>query len=229
MNKKFKIWHISDTHTYHDLLQIPEGIDMVIHSGDCSNPRDSVVSKMEILAFIDWFAALPIKHKVFVAGNHDVAIERSLITRYHFIGKDIVYLENESITIDGINIWGSPFTPSFGEGWAFNKKRDKLHNVWATIPDDTNIVITHGPPMGILDLSYSRENILEFCGCNALKKRMLQLQPELCLFGHIHNCQDIINAGTTKLSAYETIYSNGSVVTDGKFGKLSSNGNILEI
>jgi len=172
---------------------------------------------------------LPIKHKVFVAGNHDVAIERNWITRDHFIEKDIVYLQNESITLDGVNIWGSPFTPSFGEGWAFNKKRDKLHNVWATIPDDINIVISHGPPKGILDLSYSRENVLEFCGCNALKKRMLQLQPELCLFGHIHNCEDLINAGTTKLSAYKTIYSNGSVVTDGKFGKLSSNGNILEI
>jgi Icc-related predicted phosphoesterase len=111
----------------------------------------------------------------------------------------------------------------------FNKKREKLHDVWASIPDDTDIVISHVPPMGILDLSYNRTNNLEFCGCNAFKKRMIQLQPKLCLFGHIHNCEDIINAGTTKLSAYKTVYSNGSVVTDGKFGKLSSKGNILEI
>ena len=224
-----KIWHISDTHAYHGLLQVPADIDMAIHSGDCSNPRDLVTSHSEILEFINWFSMLPIKYKVFVAGNHDVAIEHNRITRDHFIEKDIVYLQNESIMLEDINIWGSPFTPSFGEGWAFNKKREKLHNVWATIPDDTNIVISHGPPKGILDLSYDRANKLEFCGCNALKKRMLQLEPELCLFGHIHNCQDVINAGTTKLSAYKTIYSNGSVVTDGKFGKLSSNGNILEI
>ena len=225
-----KIWHISDTHTYHGLLNIPTDIDMVIHSGDCSNPQDIVKSHSEILDFIYWFSVLPIKHKVFVAGNHDVAIERRWITRDHFIEKDIVYLENESITIEGINIWGSPHTPSFGSGWAFNKKRDKLHDLWATIPDDTNVVITHGPPMGILDLSYNAYgNKLENCGCTAFKKRMLQLQPELCLFGHIHNCEDLINAGTTKLSAYKTVYSNGSVVTDGKFGKLSSNGNILDI
>jgi len=225
-----KIWHISDTHTYHGLLDIPKDVDMVIHSGDCSNPQEIVKSHSEILDFINWFSMLPIKYKVFVAGNHDVAIERNWITRDHFIEKDIVYLQNESITLDGVNIWGSPYTPSFGSGWAFNRKRDKLHDLWATIPDDTNIVISHGPPMGILDLSYSAYgNKLENCGCTAFKKRILQLQPELCLFGHIHNCEDLINAGTTKLSAYKTIYSNGSVVTDGKFGKLSSNGNILEI
>jgi Icc-related predicted phosphoesterase len=225
-----KIWHISDTHTYHGLLDIPKDVDMVIHSGDCSNPQEIIKSHSEILDFINWFSMLPIKHKVFVAGNHDVAIERNWITRDHFIEKDIVYLQNESITLDGVNIWGSPYTPSFGSGWAFNRKRDKLHDLWATIPDDTNVVITHGPPMGILDLSYSAYgNKLENCGCTAFKKRMLQLQPELCLFGHIHNCEDLINAGTTKLSAYKTIYSNGSVVTDGRFGSLSSNGNILEI
>jgi len=225
-----KIWHISDTHTYHGLLDIPKDVDMVIHSGDCSNPQEIVKSHSEILDFINWFSMLPIKYKVFVAGNHDVAIERNWITRDHFIEKDIVYLQNESITLDGVNIWGSPYTPSFGSGWAFNRKRDKLHDLWATIPDDTSIVISHGPPMGILDLSYSAYgNKLENCGCTAFKKRILQLQPELCLFGHIHNCEDLINAGTTKLSAYKTIYSNGSVVTDGKFGRLSSNGNILEI
>jgi Icc-related predicted phosphoesterase len=229
MNKKLKIWHISDTHTYHGLLNIPENIDMVIHSGDCSNPQDVIRSHGEIIDFMNWFELLPIKYKVFVAGNHDIAIERKWITREHFVEKNIIYLENESITIDGINIWGSPYTPSFGNGWAFNEKRDKLHNTWSTIPDNTDIVITHGPPKGILDLSYDYSGKLEYCGCNALKKRMITLQPKLCLFGHIHNCDDIINAGTIKLSAYETVYSNGSVMTDGKFGVLSSNGNILEI
>jgi hypothetical protein len=58
---------------------------------------------------------------------------------------------------------------------------------------------------------------------------MLSLNPKLVCFGHIHNCEDIINAGTMKLSVSDTIYSNGSVVTDGKFGKLSSNGNIFEL
>ena len=58
---------------------------------------------------------------------------------------------------------------------------------------------------------------------------MISLNPKLCLFGHIHNCEDIINAGIMKLSATDTTFSNGSVVTDGKFGQLSSNGNIFEL
>jgi Icc-related predicted phosphoesterase len=109
------------------------------------------------------------------------------------------------------------------------KARHKTHELWQQIPDDTDIVVVHGPPATILDLSYNRENQLESCGDSALMKRIIDINPKLCLFGHIHNCKDIINAGTRKLSIRDTIYSNGSVVTDGKFGKLSSNGNIFEI
>ena len=224
-----KIWHISDTHTYHGLLKVPEGIDMVIHSGDVTNPRDLYASEQEMLNFLRWFSSLPIKHKVFVAGNHDLCVERNFITKIDFMKNGIIYLENDYTEVEGLKIWGSPFTPSFGEGWAFNKRRDKLHDVWKHIPDDTDIVVSHGPPKGILDLSYSRENVLEFCGDEALRKRMYLLKPKLCLFGHIHNNEDIINAGTMKLSNHDTIYSNGSVVTDGKFGKLSSHGNTFEI
>jgi Icc-related predicted phosphoesterase len=224
-----KIWHISDTHTYHGLLKVPEGIDMVIHSGDATNPRDPYASEQEMLNFISWFGSLPIKHKVFVAGNHDLCIERNLVTKIDFMKNGIVYLENDYAEVEGIKIWGSPFTPTFGQGWAFNKKRSALHDIWKEIPDDVDIVVVHGPPKGILDLAYHQLNCIEFCGDEALRKRMYLLNPKLCLFGHIHNNEDIINAGTMKLSIGDTIYSNGSVVTDGKFGKLSSHGNTFEI
>ena len=224
-----KIWHISDTHTYHGLLKVPEDIDMVIHSGDATNPRDPYASEQEMLNFISWFGSLPIKHKVFVAGNHDLCIERNLVTKIDFMKNGIVYLENDYTEVEGIKIWGSPFTPSFGQGWAFNKKRSALHDVWKEIPDDVDIVVVHGPPKGILDLAYHQLNCIEFCGDEALRKRMYLLNPKLCLFGHIHNNENIINAGTMKLSNHNTIYSNGSVVTDGKFGKLSSHGNTFEI
>ena len=224
-----KIWHISDTHTYHGLLKVPEDVDMVIHSGDATNPRDPYKSENEMLNFISWFGLLPIKHKVFVAGNHDLCIERNLVTKIDFMKNGIVYLENDYAEVEGIKIWGSPFTPTFGQGWAFNKKRSALHDIWKEIPDDVDIVVVHGPPKGILDLAYHQLNCIEFCGDEALRKRMYLLNPKLCLFGHIHNNEDIINAGTMKLSNHDTIYSNGSVVTDGKFGKLSSNGNTFEI
>jgi Icc-related predicted phosphoesterase len=216
------------THTYHNLLDVPEDIDMVIHSGDATNPKNPYLSEDEMQNFIYWYSLLPIKHKVFVAGNHDVCIEKNFIKKDDFERAGIIYLENDYIEVKGIKIWGSPVTPTFGE-WAFMRARHKTHELWQQIPDDTDIVVVHGPPATILDLSYNRKNELESCGDSALMKRLLDINPKLCLFGHIHNCKDIINAGTRKLSIRDTIYSNGSVVTDGKFGKLSSNGNIFEI
>jgi Icc-related predicted phosphoesterase len=223
-----KIWHISDTHTYHGLLDIPDNIDIVIFSGDCSNPRDPYLNKPEVENFLAWYESLPIKYKIFVAGNHDTSIEKGFINKLDFASKGIIYLENNYTEIEGLKIWGSPITPTFGD-WAFMKARHKTHELWQQIPNNTDIIIIHGPPANVLDLSYNRLNQLEFCGDKALKKRLIDINPKLVCFGHIHNCDDIINAGTMKLSIRDTIYSNGSVVTDGKFGKLSSNGNIFEI
>jgi len=223
------IWHISDTHTFHELLTIPDDIDMVIFSGDCSNPMDPYNNEPEVRRFIDWFSKLDIQYKIFVAGNHDTSIERGLVTGLDFWKKGIYYLENDDITIEGIKIWGSPCTRTFGN-WAFMKAREKIDRLWQHIPDDTDILIVHGPPKGILDQSYSRDGVYERCGCNALKKHVLyRVKPKLMCFGHIHNHEDIINAGMLKLSDYITQFSNGSVVTDGKFGKLSSNGNIITL
>jgi Icc-related predicted phosphoesterase len=211
------------------LLKIPSGIDMIIHSGDCSNPRDPYNNESEVRDFIDWYKEIPVKHKIYVAGNHDTSIEKGLVTKDDFKNAGIIYLENESVVIDGIKIFGSPHTPNFGN-WAFMKERTKLERFWRlAIDEDVNIVVTHGPPKGILDKSYDRENNLECCGDKSLLNRILEVQPTYSLFGHIHNCKDIVNAGIQKLSVCNTFFSNGSVVTDGRFGKLSSNGNLITI
>jgi Icc-related predicted phosphoesterase len=233
-----KIWHISDSHSFHLDLKIPENIDMVIFSGDCSNPQELIRSEFEIRQFIDWFSSLNIKYKIFVAGNHDCALEAGYVNKQDFTLKNIIFLENESIEIEGLKIWGSPCTPTFGTGWAWNIDRDKLPTLWATIPDNTDIIITHGPSFGDLDLAH-RYNYnptfggfidtgeWENCGCIALKQRIINIQPKLVCFGHIHNNGRFINAGT-KIEN-NIIYSNGSVLTDSKFGRgLSSNGNIFE-
>ena len=225
-----RIWHISDTHTYHNLLEVPNDIDMVIFSGDCSNPKDPYPNEVEVRGFIDWFASLKIQYKIFVAGNHDTSIENKFVTSEDFARRNIIYLENEDVIIDGIKIFGSPYTPTFGFGWAFNKDRVKLERIWRNIIDeDVDIVITHGPPRGTLDLSFDRAGNLERCGDKSLLNRVMEVNPKLCLFGHIHNHQDIINQGTMTLSGLQTIFSNGSVMKDGRFGKLTSNGNIFEI
>jgi Icc-related predicted phosphoesterase len=224
-----KIWHISDTHGYHDLLKVPYDIDMIIHSGDCSNPRDPYNNEPEVRDFIDWFKMIPVKYKIYVAGNHDTSIEKKLVTKKDFEDAGIIYLENESVEIEGIKFFGSPHTPQFGQ-WAFMKDRAKLERFWRiAIPEDTDVIITHGPPRGVLDKSYDRNPNMESCGDKSLLNRVLEIEPVYVLFGHIHNCKDIINAGMQKLSICDTFFSNGSVVTDGKFGTLSSNGNIIEI
>ena len=224
-----KIWHISDTHGYHDLLEVPSGVDMVIFSGDCANVRDPYRNEHEVRTFLIWLHSLDIKYKIMVAGNHDSSIERRLVKSSQILGDyGIMYLEDESITVDDLKIYGSPWTPSFND-WSFMKNRSKLHKVWEAIPEDTDILITHGPPKGILDLGENRDRTLELCGDSALKKRVMKLDLTFHMFGHIHDFKDHINQGTMKLSNHKTIFSNGSVVKDGRFGVLSSNGNIFEI
>lgn len=223
-----KIWHFSDSHGFHNLLTIPKDIDLVIFSGDESNSRSPYTNLNESLPFFDWFENLPIKRKIFVAGNHSTAIEKGLIIKKDLEERGIIYLENNYVELEGLKIWGSPFSPTFGD-WSFMKARHKMQEIWNHIPEDTDIVITHTPPKGILDLSYNRQGVLEMCGCKSLKNKILQVKPKLHLFGHIHNFEDLINAGTTKLSVYPTVFSNGSVVTDRKFGVVTSHGNIFEL
>ena len=100
-----KILHISDTHTYHDQLTIPQGIDMIIHSGDCSNPRDPYNNEPEVRAFIDWYKQLPIQHKIYVPGNHDTSIEKKLVTKKDFTDAGIIYLEDDLVEVGGLMIY----------------------------------------------------------------------------------------------------------------------------
>lgn len=182
-----KIWCISDTHCKEDQLRIPEGIDMVIHSGDFSNQKSPYTNEHEARTFLIWFYKLPIKHKVLIAGNHDTSVEARLIKPVEIRDNyGLTYLEHESVNIEGLNIFGSPYTPTFNN-WAFNRKREKLHGLWQQIPEDTDILVTHGPPKFILDIEEEG-----FLGCMSLYKRARQL-PNLKLhqFGHIHtNCRD---------------------------------------
>ena len=227
-----RILHISDTHGFHSTF--PEsrfdGIDVVIHSGDCSNYYNPIINEQEVRSFIEWYRNVPVKHKIYVAGNHDTSIERRLVTPAHFAEAGIIYLENTSTTIDGIKFWGSPHTPTFGE-WAFMKKREKINRVWEIIPEDTDVLIVHGPPKGVRDLSFDRNNNLEMCGCSALMKRCLVIKPKLVAFGHIHNMDGVdTNQGVSHYSNTPTIFSNAACVWDGRFDKgLTSHGNIIEL
>lgn len=225
---KMRIWHISDTHQYHDQLEIPDNIDLAIHSGDATNWRDPFRNEPEMHKFLAWFTMLDIPTKIFCAGNHDTSLEKGLITKEQIEACDIHYLFNEAIKIDGFKIWGSPYTPTFGN-WAFMKSRQKIRKVWEIIPNDTDIIITHGPPKGILDLTWRTNNQAEMCGDISLLKRIREIKPKLVCFGHIHNAKDIYNSGTKQINGLDTIFSNGTCSTDNMWGKATSNGNIIEL
>lgn len=216
-----KIKHISDTHGFHN--QFPEetwnDVDVVVHSGDCSNYYDVFRNEQEVFNFINWYERVPVKHKIYVAGNHDTSIERKRITKQDFENRGIIYLENEEVVIDGVKFYGTPITPTFGQ-WAFMKARDKTHEVWQAIPEDTNVLIVHGPPKSIRDLSFDRHGQLEFCGDLALYKRCMQLKDNLKLvcFGHIHNMEGIpTNQGISRFAYTNTAFSNAACVYDGRF------------
>lgn len=225
-----KIWHISDTHGVHLFLKIPKEVDMVIFSGDCSNPRTPALNETEVRDFLEWFSRLPIKYKIFVAGNHDTSIEHRLVRPQEIRDLGIIYLENSSCEIEGIKFFGTPITPAFGVGWAWNRKREKMHALWESVPEDTDVLISHGPPKGILDMSFDRAGNLERCGCTSMFKFVSKANLKLVLFGHIHNSSEILtNAGTMQLTGKQTIFSNGTVVRDGQLGQIYSHGNIFTI
>lgn len=224
-----KCWHISDTHTNHRMLKIPDNIDWLIFSGDESNTNNAI-NHNELLDFLNWLEYIDVPVKIMIAGNHSFALEKRMVKKREIEERGIIYLENEEVEIEGIKVFGTPYTPRYGN-WNFLKDRAKMHKVWDVMSKDVDVIISHGPPKGILDLTYDRENNLEMCGDSNIKNRLLnkEFSPKLFCFGHLHNCQNIINAGTMKLSGYDTLFSNGSVCTDGKMGQITSNGNILEI
>jgi Icc-related predicted phosphoesterase len=213
-----KIHHISDTHNQQwDKLNIPSDTDILIHSGDATNSRDRLSNSVEWGAFVKWYESLPIPIKIFVPGNHDATcyFENK---RVRDMCKDagIEYLNKDSFSVYGLNFWGDAMTPEFGT-WYFSAPRAKMAKHWDMIPDDTHILITHGPRKGHLDLS-SMRNELYYCGCSALGTKIDKMEHlKLHCFGHIHDNSTCFNTGIKERNGI--IYSNGAAVKDGEFGK----------
>lgn len=173
-----KVIVISDTHSQHAQIQLPAG-DLLIHAGDIT----SIGKEKEVKDFLNWFESQPHPNKIFIAGNHDFYLEQtdaSVIKK--IIPPGVVYLKDKGTIVEGLSIWGSPYTPWFNN-WAFSKQPGRQINThWKKIPEGTDILITHGPPFQILDELAS--GIL--AGCPELNKRILEIRPKYHLFGHIH-------------------------------------------
>jgi Icc-related predicted phosphoesterase len=195
-----KITFISDTHTKHKQItyDLPGG-DLLIHAGDIS----SMGYKHEIQQFLKWFNKLDnYSHKIFIAGNHDWGFKDSpkmcqeLLDFYD----KVTYLEDNMELIGddyefSVKIWGSPWQPEFCN-WAFNLPRngEELKHKWDLIPNDIDILITHGPAYGKLDKIIGEyENL----GCELLAERIKIIKPKIHVCGHIHSGYGYVFDGET--------------------------------
>ena len=192
-----EITFISDTHNNHHLMTNDLlGGPMIIHSGDVSGRG----KYNEVNDFLQWFASLPYMHKIFIAGNHDFIFEKENAL---IIPEGVTYLQDEAVIIEGIKIYGSPWQPWFYD-WAFNlpRKGPGLYSKWESIPDDVDILVTHTPPYGILDLTYRDKTPV---GCEALREKLEEISPKIHVFGHIHEAY-----GQTQIG--ETLFINASLL-----------------
>ena len=206
-----KICLFSDTHTYHQDVEIPE-CDIAIFAGDMSFTG----KEKEVFSFFSWYSDQhQAKHKIAIAGNHDLCFDPrkngydglpGWVNDLYNDCPNVLYLENESVKLEGLNIWGSPITPDFyPEHWAFNKSRgEKINKVWSKIPLNTDILVTHGPVYGHLDY-VAGLNV----GCEDLRNRILEVRPKLSVCGHIHE-----GYGIKEVDGI--IYANASVL-DGQY------------
>lgn len=198
-----KIWFISDTHCEHQSLIVPV-VDAVIHCGDESVHGNAWMKERESRSFFEWYSALKIPTKIFVPGNHSTAIEQGLIRGSDF--PDVKCLIHESMEWNGFKIFGSPYTPEFFD-WAYMKPRSVLDIVWQSIPNEIDILITHGPPKGILDVTadiYTGEPV--HVGSGSLMRHVKErIRPRIHAFGHIHDEPGISNFGTITRGATQFI------------------------
>ena len=184
---------ISDTHGLHSQLPVlPKG-DVLIHAGDCLG--NGSVRSLE--SFAEWFESQPHKHKILVAGNHDRALQNhpelipKLLPTTH-------YLQDNGIEIGGVKFWGSPWTPRFHSGAFMLDRGWALEERWSLIPDDTNVLVTHGPPHLTGDLAIDG-TVHVNVGCEALLDRTRDLPMQVHVFGHIHEGYGLYQRGAQRL------------------------------
>ena len=173
-----KLVLISDTHGFE--CPVPDG-DVLIHAGDLT--MSGTVTQISQAAY--WLNGLPHKHKIVIAGNHDWLFERKPEKAISLLGPNITYLQDQQTIINGVKFWGTPVQPRFYD-WAFNVDRgEPIRRYWGMIPKDVDVLITHGPPRGILDQANAVLNT-EHCGCDDLLTALNWFHPKIHVFGHIH-------------------------------------------
>jgi predicted phosphodiesterase len=219
-----KIWFISDTHNRHAELNVPTDVDLVIHCGDESETGEPWLNELEARDFLDWYSALAIPAKILVPGNHSTAIEKGLIRVTDY--PQVHLLIHAFWEHQGLTIFGSPYTPEFFK-WAYMRPRPELDSYWQTIPADVDILVTHGPPKGVLDVAHdfhSGEPV--HVGSKSLTRQVKQrIRPRIHAFGHIHDGFEITNFGTESDGTTQFI----NCACCGATGQLDHHGIVIDI
>jgi Icc-related predicted phosphoesterase len=172
-----------DTHELHREVDVPAG-DILICVGDFTMFSKSLAA---IEDFNEWLGELPHRHKIVVPGNHEFFLEANPERRA--LLDNATVLIDESIEIEGLNIYGSPTTPLYGAAFGKSSAKDRERH-WSKVPHDTHVLVTHGPPFGILDLSPDQA---ERMGDPELGKRGRELRSlKLHAFGHIHGAHGAV-------------------------------------
>ena len=175
-----------DTHELHREVEVPAG-DILICVGDFTMFSKNLSA---IEDFNEWLGELPHRHKIVVPGNHEFFLEANPERRSLLDNANV--LIDEGIEIEGLNIYGSPMTPLYGAAFGKSSAKDRERH-WSKIPNDTHVLLTHGPPFGILDVSSDQA---ERMGDPELRNRVREL-PSLRLhaFGHVHGAFGTIEQG----------------------------------
>ena len=161
------------------IKDMPEG-DILVHSGDFTGRLTHQVEDM--ISLNTWLGTLPYKHKLLVPGNHDKLCEKDPNTARGLLSNGTLLID-EGITIDGIRFWGHPWTPVFGNWYFMKSPGSHMKKYTDKIPEDTDVLISHGPPRGVLDeLDWDKTHV----GCEQLLSRVLDIKPKVHAFGHIH-------------------------------------------
>lgn len=219
-----RIWFISDTHNQHEGLRVPEGIDAVIHCGDEANAGNAWLNEPESRRFFAWYSALEVSQKFFIPGNHSTAIEQGLVCAQEY--PDIEFLIHQSAEWRGLKIFGSPYTPRFFD-WAYMRAREDLKELWEAIPTGIDILITHGPPQGIGDVTVDfNGGAPVHVGSRSLMREVVgRIKPRIHAFGHIHDEPGIDNFGSVTRGGTEFINCACCDLT----GRLTHHGRVVEI
>lgn len=185
---------ISDTHNRLSKFDLPKA-DVLVHCGDWTLGG----TYEEFRGFVKDLKSIRnrYEHIIVVPGNHDQIAETAPGVVVEALKNiKVVALIDKRVTIDGLNFFGSPWVPACGY-WAFQFD-DDAHAAahWQKIPTNTDFLITHSSPHGILDLANSRWSV-GHTGCPELAKRVVVVKPKVHAFGHIHEGYGMVSSAET--------------------------------